>query len=208
MTIATPLAACRPPSVTAGRSAAAGRYCLLLGVVLDDQLLLDQGVDLGPGRERMHQNPHLVRYHPEPCRDRALAGLGARHHERGELAGLLRDLDDVALADPVGGDVDLAAVDPDVAVTDELAGHVPALGETGPVDHVVQPALQDLEQVLTGLAALAGRLSVVVAELLLQHAIDAPRPLLLPDLEQVLALPGPVPAVLTRGVGPDVDGAL
>ena len=139
---------------------------------------------------------------------RALAGLGARDDERGHLQRLGPHVDDVVLGHPVGRDVHLLAVDDDVAVLDQLARHVPALGEAGPVDDVVEAALQDLEQVVAGLAALAGGLFVVVAELLLQHAVDAPRPLLLPDLEQVLALPGPVPAVLARRVGPDLDRAL
>ena len=108
----------------------------------------------------------------------------------------------------VRGDVHLAAVDPEVPVRDKLAGHVPALGEPGPVDHVVEAALQDPQQVLTGLAALAGRLLVVIVELPLKDPVDAPSLLLLPDLEQVLVLLGAVAPVLTRRVRPDLDGAL
>src|SRR5215472_3268425 len=180
----------------------------LLRVVLNDELLLDQGVDLGPGRERVHQDAHLVGVHLEPRRDRALPGLGPRHHERGQLAGLLRDLDDVALAHPVRGDIHLAPVDQDVPVAHELAGHVTALGEAGPVDHVVEAALQQLQQGLAGPAAGPGGFLVVVAELLLQDAVDAAGLLLLPDLQQVVVLLRPVPAVLARRVGPDLDRAL
>src|ERR1035441_415905 len=86
--------------------------------------------------------------------------------------------------------------------------HVPALGEARPVDHVVEAALQNLEQRLAGLAAAAGRFLVVVVELALQDAVDAAGLLLLPDLEQELALLRPVPAVLTRRGGPDLEGAL
>ena len=39
------------------------------------------------------------------------------------------------------------AVDQDVPVPDQLAGHVPALGEAGPVDDVVEAGLQDLQQI-------------------------------------------------------------
>src|SRR5205807_1225755 len=99
-------------------------------------------------------------------------------------------------------------VDQEMTVPNHLAGHVPALGEAGPVDHVVQPALQDLQQVLAGLAALAGRLHVIAVELALQQAVDAPRLLLLPDLQQVLALLRPVAPMLPRRVGPDLDRAL
>src|SRR6266536_2586749 len=137
-----------------------------------------------------------------------LAGLGAGDHERRHLVRLRPHLDDVVLAHPVGGDVDLAPVDEDVAVPDKLAGHVAALGEARPVDHVVETALQDLEQHLAGLAALAGRLLVVVVELPLKDAVHAAGLLLLPDLEQVLALLRPVPAVLAGRVGADLNGAL
>src|SRR6202035_1559254 len=91
---------------------------------------------------------------------------------------------------------------------DQLAGHVPSLGEARAEHDVVQAGLQDLEQHLTRLAALAGRFLVVVVELLLEDAVDAAGLLLLPDLEQVLALLGTVAAVLARRVGADLNGAL
>src|SRR5712691_11733968 len=91
---------------------------------------------------------------------------------------------------------------------DELAGHVAALGEPGAVDHVVEAGLENLEQRLTGLAPGLGGFGVVVVELLLKDAVDPLGLLLLADLEQELALLGPVTAVLARRVGPDLDRAL
>ena len=158
-----------------------------------------QGVD---------QDAHLVRDDFHPGRRRPLAGFGARHHHRGQLHATWLDLDDVVLAHPVGRNVHLLAVDHEVAVADQLAGHVPALREPRPVHHVVQAALQDLEQVLAGHTALAGGFLVVAMELPLEDAVDPASLLLLPDLEQVLALLGPVAPVLTRRVGPDLNGAL
>ena len=140
--------------------------------------------------------------------DGPLTGLGAGHHHRGQLGRLRPHLDDVVLGHPVGRDVHLLAVDQEMAVPDQLAGHVPALGEAGPVHHVVQAALQDLQQVLAGHPALAGGFLVIAAELPLQDAVDPAGLLLLPDLQQVLALLRPVAAVLTRRVGPDLDRAL
>src|SRR5579862_8096159 len=182
--------------------------CRLLGVVLDDQLLLDQGVDLSPGRELVDEDAHLVRHDLKPRGNSALAGLRAGDDHRGQLKGLGRDLDDVVLAHPEGRDVHPAAVDRDVTVPDELAGHVPALGEAGAVHDVVEPALQDLEQRLAGTAGLVGGLDVVAVELLLEHAVDAAGLLLLADLQQVLAVLLTDPAVLTRRVGADLDRAL
>src|SRR5919202_1014759 len=75
-------------------------------------------------------------------------------------------------------------------------------GRPAPVDHVVQPRLQQLEQGLAGDALPAGRLDVVVVELLLEHAVDAAGLLLLPELQVVLALLEPAAAVLAGRVGP------
>src|SRR5712691_962737 len=93
-------------------------------------------------------------------------------------------------------------------VIDDLARHVTALGEACPVDDVVEARLQDLEQDLAGLPALAGGFLVVVVELPLEDSVDAAGLLLLPDLKQVLALLRPVPAMLARRIRPDLDGAL
>src|ERR1700761_764291 len=184
------------------------RSCWLLRVKLNDELLLDLRVDLRAHRQRVNQDAHLVGDHLEPGGDRALARFGLGHDERGHVTRLLPHLDDVVLRDAVRGDVHLAAVDGDVAVGGELAGHVPALGEAGPVHHVVQPALQDLEQVVAGPAVTAGGLFVVVVELPLEHPVHPASLLLLADLQEVLALLGAVPAMLTRRVGPDLDRAL
>src|SRR5215207_3505436 len=180
----------------------------LLGVELDDELLLDRRVDDLPGREGVHQDAHPVAEHLEPRRHRAGAGQLAGDHERGELAGLLPHVDDVAGVHPVRRDVHLPAVHQHVPVPDELAGGVPGRREAGPVDHVVQPRLEDLQQDLTGLAGLAVGLLVVPAELLLQHAVDAAGLLLLAQLQQVFGVLGAAPAVLARRVGPDLDRAL
>jgi hypothetical protein len=58
-------------------------------------------------------------------------------------------------------------------------------------------------QVLAGDALLAVRLLVQVAELLLEHAVDAARPSASPQLDEVLAVLAAQlrAAVLTRGVG-------
>src|ERR1039458_4267513 len=181
---------------------------LLLRVVLDDELFLDLGVDLSPGRQGVDQDAHLVRDDFHPGGRRPLTGFGAGHHHRGHLHRSWLDLDDVVLGHPVGRNVHLLAVDHEVAVADQLAGHVPALGKAGPVHDVVQAALQDLEQVLAGHAPLACGFLVVAVELPLEDAVNPAGLLLLPDLEQVLALLGPVAPVLTRRIGPDLDRAL
>src|SRR4051794_23706869 len=180
----------------------------LLGVELDDQLLLNLRVNDSTLGKRVHEDPHLRRDDLDPGRDGTLAGLGPGHHERGELQAVLAHLDDVTRRHAHGGDVRLVAVQHDVAVADQLARVVAGLGEAGPVDHVVQTGLEDAEQVLTRLATLAVGLLVVTAELLLQNAVDTGGLLLLAKLEQVLVLLGATAAVLARGVRADLDRAL
>src|SRR3954462_5816663 len=194
---------------TARSRAVGGRGSFsLLGVELHDQLLLDRGVDHLTGRDVVHEDPQLRADDLEPRRDRTGAGLRLGELEGDHLDRLGGDLDDVVGAHPVGRDVHLAAIDLDVAVPHQLAGHVPGLGEAGPVHNVVQTRLEDLQQDLTGLARLLVRLFVVTAELLLQHAVDAAGLLLLAQLQPGLAGLAATPAVLARRVGPDLDRAL
>src|SRR3989337_1117494 len=74
-------------------------------------------------------------------------------------------------------------------------------GEPGAVDDVGEAALEQLQQVVTGLAGAAGGLGVVVVELLLEDAVGVAGLLLLPQLEEVLALLDAAAAVLAGRVG-------
>src|SRR3954447_14977101 len=183
------------------------RWCLL-AVELDDELLLDRGVDDLTGRHRVDQDAHAVGDDLDPCRNGPAAGLRSGDDERSHLHARRAHLDDVVLADEERRDVDLLAVDQEVAVLHELAGHVTAVREAGAIDDVVEPALQQLEEVLAGLAGTPVGFLVVAAELLLEHAVDARALLLLPLLQEVLGVLGAAATVLTRGVRTDLDRAL
>src|SRR5665213_4204622 len=159
---------------------------VLLGVELDDQLLLHLSVDDLTDRQRMHEHPQPARQYFEPRRCRLIAGHCAGNDERVELAGLLGYLDDVALGDPVARDVDPVAVDQEVAMAHELARLVTTGRKSRTIDDVVETALEDAQQVLAGAAGLAARLFVVTAELLLEDAVDARALMLLSHLQQVL----------------------
>src|SRR3954464_4154619 len=183
------------------------RWCLL-AVELDDELLLDRRVDHLSRRHAVHQDAHPVGDDLDPRRHRAAAGLSAGDDERGHLHARRPHLDDVVLADEERRDVDLLAVDQEVPVLDERAGHVAAVREAGAVDDVVEPALEQLEKVLAGLAGTPVGFLVVAAELLLEDAVDARALLLLPLLQEVLGVLGATATVLTRRVGTDLDRAL
>src|SRR5438309_1139477 len=180
----------------------------LLAVQLDDHLLLHRHVDELAGRLRHDRDLELACLKDQPLGDVAAGGERRGLHDTTHRAGPLPDRHDIAGLDPVRRDVDLAAVDLEMAVRDELAGLVPAHGEPAPVHHVVQSQLEELEQARAGDPLGMGGFLVVAAELLLKDAVDAASLLLLAELDQVLALLDATPAMLAGRVGAALDGAL
>src|SRR6266496_3360952 len=177
-------------------------------VQLHDQLLLDADLDLVAGGQAQDRGPGLSGVPVEPVRRRP-AGLELDRLVDVQIAAHgLFDLHDVARLDGVGRDVHDAAVDRHVAVADQLAGLVARAAEPGAVDDVVEARLQELEQHLAGDALAPRGLLVVAVELLLEHPVDAPRLLLLAELQQVLGFLGPATAVLAGRVGAALDRAL
>ena len=85
-------------------------------------------------------------------------------------------------------------------MANQLARLIAARCEVGPEDDVVDALLEHLEQVLAGDAVLVRRQLVEVAELLLEHAVDAAGLLLLAQLHEVLAVTDAAPTVLARRV--------
>src|SRR5688572_2452189 len=176
-----------------------------LRVVLDDELLGEDRVDLGPRRHLVDEDLQAARDDLHPGRDRAVAEGLARQLEREGLDGLLADRDDVVLLDPVARDVDAHAVDQEVAVAHELARLATGAGQARAVDDVVETGLEDRQDVLTGLAGAVGRLLVVPAELLLHDAVGEAGLLLLLQLGEVLLLLDPATPVLAGREGTQVE---
>src|ERR671930_135427 len=109
-----------------------------------------------------------------------------------EVCGVANDLlsraprrhrDDVVRLDLVARDVDPPAVDVEMAVADELARLRPGSCKAEPIYHVVEPRLEDPQQLLARDAGALCRLRVVGAELLLEQAVVAARLLLLAQLQ-------------------------
>ncbi len=100
---------------------------------------------------------------------------------------------DITGADLIGRDVDLLAVDPEMAVVDELTGLGAGCGETGAPHDVVETLLQHPQEVLAGDAGATGGFLVIAAELLLEHAVHGAELLLLAKLDLVVALADAAP---------------
>src|SRR3954467_6125035 len=178
----------------------------LLGVQLDDELFLHGRRDLAALRGAQHLRGERVVVGLQPGRN--LCGQLGGIANRGLGAPARLDRDDVALPHLVAGDVDPPAIDRPMTVADELAGLPPRGGEPEPPEHVVQPALEEREQVLARDARLARSLVVIDAELLLEDAVVPARLLLLAQLDPVLRLLLAPATVVAGRVGPALDAAL
>src|SRR5215210_3189338 len=183
--------------------------CGSAAVELDDQLLLDRELDVLARWQAQHPAAHVLGIKLEPLRDAtAPRGLDARPDHRVLTAALL-DHDGLVGLDLVRGDADLAAVHQHVAVADELPRLGPRSREAEAVDDVVEPPLQHHQEVLAGDALAAVGLLEIVAELALEHAIDALDLLLLAELQAVAQRPTAAPrAVLARREVAPLDRAL
>src|SRR6266404_3752539 len=106
----------------------------LLRVELDDELLCEWHVDLSPLGQLVHQDALTLADHLQPAGDRPVTSGLARHLERQRVERLVLDVDDVVLRHPVARDVDLDAIDAEVAVADQLTRHPAGAGQACAVD--------------------------------------------------------------------------
>eukprot|EP01022_Parablepharisma_sp_SALTPOND_P013736 TRINITY_DN18452_c0_g1_i1.p1 TRINITY_DN18452_c0_g1~~TRINITY_DN18452_c0_g1_i1.p1 ORF type:complete len:655 (-),score=144.50 TRINITY_DN18452_c0_g1_i1:937-2901(-) len=181
---------------------------LLAGVTLYDELHrhgTGQLLAVGQGLDR---SAELVGLQLQPLGHAApghrLQGL----LELRNLAALVLDRHHIAGFYPGRGDVHPAAVDGHVAVAHPMAGLGPAAREAQAVDHVVQPELQEHQQVVAGHPAHAGGAFVGQVELLLGQAVHTLDLLLFPKLQTVVAGLAAALAVLARREGAALHGAL
>src|SRR5437868_3440230 len=157
----------------------------LLAVELDDELLVDRQVDVCARRKSENLTGEIVAADVQPSDGALTAGEVLGLLQDGHRTRAFADLDlipDLALE---RRDVDLAAVDLDVAMADELTGLAARHGEAEAVADVVQTGLKLLQQELAGDAGLARGLLVILAELALEGEIDTLCLLLLTKLQAV-----------------------
>ena len=110
----------------------------------------------------------------------------------------------------VGGDGDAAAIDPDMAMADQLAGGEGRGHELAAIDHGVETGFEQADHVLAGVAGAARGVGVIFAELPLGDvAVIALELLLGLKLGAIVGkLLGAALAVLARTIGALVDRAL
>src|SRR5688572_28998080 len=127
----------------------------LLRVELDDQVLVDVRQDLVPSRHRLEHATELRAVHVHPLGQTHLGGDLHRALDAQLLLGLLAHGDDVTGLALVRTDGHAAVVHGDGLVRHQLARFRARRGEAHAVDHVVETALEQLQQVLTRRAGAA-----------------------------------------------------
>ena len=86
-------------------------------------------------------------------------------------------------------------------MVDELAGLSPGGGEAESHEHVVEPALEQAQEVLAGRAFALRRHREVALELPLEHAVGAAQLLLLAQLLAIIGHPHPGLHAVLAGLG-------
>jgi len=110
--------------------------------------------------------------------------------------------DDVADLAEVGGDVDLFAVNEDVAMVDELASTGTGAGESHAIDEVVETGFEDAEEGETGDGGILLRDQEEAAELTFGDAVEVAKLLLLEELDAVFGgLPLAIVTMLAGAIG-------
>src|SRR5918995_5956409 len=158
----------------------------LLRVQLDDERLAHRHVDVLALGHVAHGDLLAAVTALEPAHEVAVEHVDVVLDDD-HVRSLRRERDDVTLANTSGRDVDTLAVDADQAVVHELTGLRPRRRPPSAEHDVVEPGLEHDQQVEAGVALMAQRLLVGLAELALEHSVDRLRLLLLLQLGEVLA---------------------
>ena len=150
----------------------------------------------------------FLRVHLEPGRSStSLDGLH-RLLDSLDLLAPLANGHHVARLDEKRGDVDPLPVDEEVTVPHELARLRARSAEAEPEGHVVQPPLEQPEEVLAGDSALSISEVEIPSVLLLEQTVHPPDLLLLTKADAILREFDAPLAVLPRRIGAPVVGAL
>src|SRR6185437_11432178 len=162
----------------------------LLRIQLDDQRFVDVAGQVAAIRHGLEHARRVLRVELDPARSQvhALGNLHGFLHAQ-LLLRVFGELDLVTGTHHVRRHVDLLAVDHHGLVRDQLARLRAGHCEAHAVHDVVEAGFQQAQQVFAGVALQLGGLLVAVAELALEHAIDALDLLLLAQLYGVIGRP-------------------
>src|SRR3989338_3755758 len=179
----------------------------LLAVQLDDELLAHRDLNIVAERQAPGDAFPFVRVGLEPRRHLAPAAAQVVVHARLHLRGRAQ-LHRLADPDDVRGDRDLPPVHLEVAVCDHLPALTARAPEPEPVHDVVEPELEQPQQILAGDPLLGLGPLEILAELALEHAVDPLRLLLLAQLHAERRQLAAAEAVLAGRVVAPLDRAL
>ena len=184
------------------------RNRFLLGVELDDQLLLDRHSQIFTHRKALDDPLEIVFFEFNPLRHPAADDRFERIPDRLDGAAFFADFNRVTGSDQVRRDVDAVTVNHEMVVAHEMATLGPRIHKAHAIDHVVQAPFQHDEQVRAGDALLAIGALEEDSKLLLGKPVHAFNLLLLTQLNTVVGnLAATAFTVLSRRVTPAIKSA-
>src|SRR5512143_1945245 len=142
-------------------------------VVFDDELFVQAAIDLTAVRQTSDLAGHLLQIPSQPGRSVVALSSGDQILEVGQRARSFADCDLIAFLEEHGRHVRTAAIDSKMPVRHQQARLRAAGGKAESENDIIQPRLEDLQQVETRQATASNGCLVIAAELALHHAIDA-----------------------------------
>src|SRR5499426_171153 len=179
----------------------------LFAVELDDELFGDRDLDVVAQRQAAHDALLLVRIELQPLGHLPAAGVDVIVDARLQFR-RRSELDRVAHLHQERRHRHLAAVHLEMAVRHHLAPLAAGGREAEAMHDVVEPELEQAQEVFTGDALLGLGPLEVLAELALEHAVDPLGLLLLPELHAEGGRLAAVEPVLARRIVAPLDRAL
>src|SRR5215831_4427417 len=179
----------------------------LFAVELDDELLGDRDLDVVAQRQAADHALLLVRIELQPLGHLPAAGVHVIVETRLHF-GRRTQLDRVAHLHQERRYRDLPSVHLEMAVRHHLATFTARGGEAEPMHDVVEPELEEPQEILAGDALLGLGPLEVLAELALQHAVDALGLLLFAELDAEGGRLAAVQPMLARRIVAAFDRAL
>jgi len=163
-------------------------HFFLAGIKFHNGLLVTNGLDFVARRDAQQDPFERLFVQRQPIGHRPAGG--DFQIPAGQLAGGVGcfDLDYVVHLQPIGRNIDLAGIDSDVAMADQLPGGGAGIGKTQMITDIVQPGFQNLQHLLAGNATAFQGAFVNAAELAFEQAIIVAQFLFLDQPQGIVGL--------------------